>query len=218
VSSEPAGIDCGAKCSHAFTEGTVVELTPTPGLNSVFTGWSGACSGTGSCKVTMSQARTVSATFDLAQRSLVVNRSGSGGGTVTSLPTGIDCGSTCSAKFDHGTQVTLTASPPTGSSFTGWSGGGCSGTGSCKVTLNADTTVAANFDAQSSGGGGGGGGIPGGGSAAPTPPPASSPVVKKRPLKCKKGFVKKKVKGKSRCVKAKKNRKKRHIGRGSLQR
>jgi len=205
VSSEPVGIDCGAKCSHAFTEGTVVELTPTPGPNSVFTGWSGACSGTGPCKVTMSQARTVGATFDPAQRILLVSRSGSGGGTVTSSPTGIDCGSTCSAKFDHGTQVTLTASPAAGSSFTGWSGNGCSGTGSCKVTLNADTAVTANFDAQpSGGGGGGGGGAPAGGGSTPTPAPEP---VKGKSLKCKNGFKKKTVNGAAKCVRIKKHHK-----------
>jgi hypothetical protein len=41
--------------------------------------------------------------------------------------------------------VTLTASPASGSTFTGWSGGGCSGTGTCVVALGADTTVTAGF-------------------------------------------------------------------------
>ena len=65
VSSNPAGISCGSMCSHAYTTGTSVTLTATPASGSVFSGWSGACSGTGGCSVTMSQAQSVSATFTL---------------------------------------------------------------------------------------------------------------------------------------------------------
>ncbi len=68
---------------------------------------------------------------------------------MTSSPAGINCGSTCSAQFASGSVVTLTATPSGGgnfgSTFTGWSGGGCSGTGTCQVTLNSSTTVTANF-------------------------------------------------------------------------
>ena len=66
-------------------------------------------------------------------------------GTVTSNPSGINCGSTCSANYDSGTAVTLTASPNSGYTFTGWSGGGCSGTGTCTVTITAATSVTATF-------------------------------------------------------------------------
>jgi len=65
VSSSPAGIDCGATCSAAFASGTSVTLTATAATGSTFAGWSGACSGTGSCVVTMDQARAVTATFTL---------------------------------------------------------------------------------------------------------------------------------------------------------
>ena len=65
-------------------------------------------------------------------RTLTVAKSGTGAGTVTSSPAGINCGATCSANFNNGSSVTLTASPATGSSFAGWSGGGCSGTGTCR--------------------------------------------------------------------------------------
>ena len=77
--------------------------------------------------------------------SLVVVRAGTGGGTVTGSPSGISCGATCSASYASGTAVTLTATPATGSTFTGWSGGGCSGTGSCTVTMSATTTVTGTF-------------------------------------------------------------------------
>src|SRR5690606_12622773 len=59
----PAGIDCGVTCAHDFDHGTVVTLTATAGAGSSFTGWSGACAGTGACQVTTSEARGVAATF-----------------------------------------------------------------------------------------------------------------------------------------------------------
>jgi uncharacterized repeat protein (TIGR02543 family) len=76
---------------------------------------------------------------------LTIAKSGTGSGTVTSSPVGITCGSVCSASFTGGPVVTLTATPTTGATFTGWSGGGCSGTGTCAVTLSAATTVTATF-------------------------------------------------------------------------
>jgi hypothetical protein len=77
---------------------------------------------------------------------LSVNKSGSGSGSVTSLPAGINCGPSCSAVYSEGTTVTLSALSDADSTFTGWSGGGCSGTGTCQVTMNADTNVTAAFD------------------------------------------------------------------------
>jgi hypothetical protein len=65
VSSSPPGISCGATCSHTYATGTSVTLTATSASGSVFSGWSGACSGTAGCNVTMSQARSVTATFTL---------------------------------------------------------------------------------------------------------------------------------------------------------
>ena len=76
---------------------------------------------------------------------LVVSKLGIGSGTVTSVPAGVNCGSTCSANYTSGTQVTLTATPANGSTFTGWSGGGCSGTGNCILTLAASKSVTATF-------------------------------------------------------------------------
>lgn len=84
---------------------------------------------------------------------LQVNKSGTGTGTVASSPSSISCGSTCSASFSSGTVLTLTATPSSGSAFVGWSGGGCSGTGNCTLTVSANTTVTATFN--TSGGSGG---------------------------------------------------------------
>ena len=76
---------------------------------------------------------------------LTVTKSGTGNGTVTSLPPGIDCGSDCGEGYPSGTPVTLTATQAGGSFFAGWSGGGCSGTGSCLVTMDAVKSVTATF-------------------------------------------------------------------------
>jgi hypothetical protein len=64
VTSSPAGIDCGSDCDENFDTGAEVTLTATAAIGSVFAGWSGDCSGTGSCTVTLSAARSVTATFD----------------------------------------------------------------------------------------------------------------------------------------------------------
>jgi hypothetical protein len=67
-----------------------------------------------------------------------------GNGTVQSVPGGITCGNACSAAFDDGTEVLLTATAEAGWKLAGW-GGGCTGQGGCSVTLRADTTVWATF-------------------------------------------------------------------------
>src|SRR2546425_103985 len=147
LTSSPAGIDCGATCSASFAGGTQVTLTATSASGSVFSGWSGAgCSGTGACVVTMSATQAVSASFtQVYVYALTVTKTGSGSGTVTCSAGGINCGATCSASFAVGSQVTLTATPASGSVFSGWSGAGCSGTGSCLVTMNAAQAVNASF-------------------------------------------------------------------------
>lgn len=76
---------------------------------------------------------------------LTVSKIGAGSGTVTSSPSGINCGSTCSASYASGIIVTLTAAASSDSSFAGWSGGGCSGTGTCTVAMNSSQTVTATF-------------------------------------------------------------------------
>jgi hypothetical protein len=80
-----------------------------------------------------------------AFRQLTVAKSGTGKGKVTSIPAAISCGAKCAKSLAAGTKVTLTAAPNKASAFTGWSGGGCSGTGECALTLTADTTVHAEF-------------------------------------------------------------------------
>ncbi|WP_240099079.1 InlB B-repeat-containing protein [Thermomonas flagellata] len=144
VTSSPAGIDCGSTCSASFDNGTAVTLTASPASGQTFTGWSGDCSGSASpCTVAMTQARSVGAAFAPVRYTLSVSLSGSG--KVTSSPAGIDCGSTCSASFDNGTAVTLTATPASGQTFTGWSGD-CSGSATaCTVAMGQARSVGASF-------------------------------------------------------------------------
>ena len=64
VTSSPAGINCGTTCSASFGTGTALQLTATAKANSVFAGWSGGCSGTGACNITMSTVESVTAAFN----------------------------------------------------------------------------------------------------------------------------------------------------------
>lgn len=68
-----------------------------------------------------------------------------GAGTVISLPVGLSCNPVCMRKFPAGVEVTLTAIPDAGATFTGWQGGGCTGTETCTVTLDQETAVMATF-------------------------------------------------------------------------
>ena len=97
----------------------------------------------------MSAAEPIAAIFVFVPPNtypLSVSKAGSGSGMVTSSPPGIDCGSTCLHLYPGGTEVTLTATPASGSAFGGWSGAGCSGIGSCEVTMSAAESVTATFE------------------------------------------------------------------------
>jgi hypothetical protein len=158
VTSAQRTINCGTVCSTtpALGLGWTESLTATAGTGSVFGGWTGACSGTAlTCSVIVNGLVDVGATFTALPGAggggggraigfkLTVAKSNSG--TVMSTPSGINCGSTCTANYGTGNAVTLTATPPPGLAFLGWSGA-CSGTApSCTVTMNADTKVQANF-------------------------------------------------------------------------
>jgi sugar lactone lactonase YvrE len=152
----PPRIKCGSACSHEYNQGKVVTLMASPAAHSAFTGWSGCdAEVAGKCEVTMIAAKSVSANFaTIPKKTLEVQKTGSGQGTVTSVPAGIQCGATCSAPFDQegpeGT-VTLTAAPSLTSGFTGWTVNGstatCPGTGTCEVEMSEDLTVKANFAA-----------------------------------------------------------------------
>lgn len=137
----------GAACSGRYIAGSTVTLVASQDPGSTFTGWTNCDNPSGNtCVESMTSDRTVTATFDAIPRhTLRVQLSGAGSGTVTSAPAGISCPGTCQAAYLEGDLVLLTARAAAGSTFTGWSGGGCSGTGPCQVTMNADTDVTATF-------------------------------------------------------------------------
>ena len=143
VTSNPSGINCGSSCAASYASDTQVTLTATPSSGNSFSGWGGACSGSSStCTVAMSQAQNVSASF-VANVTLSVTVSGNG--SVSSNPSGISCGGTCSASYASGTAVTLTATPSSGATFSGW-GGACAGTSTtCTLTLSQTQSVSASF-------------------------------------------------------------------------
>jgi uncharacterized repeat protein (TIGR02543 family) len=149
------GISCPSACSKGIAPGAGVSLVAAAASGSTFTGWGGACGGTGACNVTMSGDRSVTATFTLLPHQLTITLAGSGSGTVSGA--GISCPGTCTGSYASGSTVTLTASGQNGSSFAGWSGG-CTGTGGCSVTMGADQSVTADFTAP-----------------APAPVPPASP-------------------------------------------
>ena len=145
VTSDPTGINCGVDCSQGYLDGTAVTFTAAPNAStSTFTGWTGACSGTGDCHVTMTEARAVTATFALISRTLTVGIDGSGGGSVSSSPAGISCEGDCSESYNHGTAVTLSPTAVSGSSFAGWAGA-CTGDGACVVSMTQAQHVTATF-------------------------------------------------------------------------
>lgn len=145
VTSSPSGIDCGATCSASFSSDATVTLTATPATGTHFTGWGGDCTGTGTCTVSMTAAKTISATFTAGATTFNLSVGKVGIGTVTSSPAGIDCGNDCNENYAGDTKVTLTATPANGFIFIGWRGACVNSTGTCTVSMSVDKTVTATF-------------------------------------------------------------------------
>lgn len=144
------GINCSDSCEYNYNAGTPITITGTAGGSSTFAGWSGGlCTGTDACEFAMTEARAVTGTFTLnpPYHTLTIEKAGTGLGTVTSSPAGIDYGATAAFDFTEGTVVTLTATPMSGSTFAGWSGtGGCTGTSTHDITVSADKACTATFN------------------------------------------------------------------------
>jgi hypothetical protein len=150
VTSSPTGINCAAACSideTEYLEGTKVTLTASASAGSVFEGWTGcdAQPSATKCEVMIFGETIIQAEFGLSSKpkyNLEVTTAGTGTGTV-------HCnGVACASSYEQGTKVTLTASAASGSTFSGFSGGGCSGVASCVVTINGNTAVTATFSAN----------------------------------------------------------------------
>jgi len=153
VTSGDGKINCGATCSASYLSGSVVTLSATAASGFVFNGWSvngnvSVCGTSPSCTLTVTGNTGVTATFNPAPLTFTLTtvRVGSGTGTVTSGDGRINCGATCSASYADNSTVTLTATAAPNSVFKSWSGGGCSGTGACTLTIHTDTNASATFN------------------------------------------------------------------------
>ena len=140
-----------------YINGQLEATTPAAGqsiaLNNLALSLGGQSDGQRKFTGGMDEARVYNRVLSLSEiqvlagvAPLMVSKTGLGSGSVTSSPAGIDCGATCSYNFTSNTLVTLTATPTPGSTFTGWSGAGCTGTGACQVTMDAAKSMTANFD------------------------------------------------------------------------
>jgi len=138
VAVDPAGTGTTnpAAGAHLYDTGTEVDVTATPAAGYQFDFWSGACSGTGTCSVTMDGNKSVTAHFKQIMYNLTVAVNPVGAGT-TDPAVGVHA-------YAAGSVVAVTATPATGFTFTGWSGA-CAGTGPCSVTMDGNKTVTANF-------------------------------------------------------------------------
>ncbi len=142
VTSTDGNINCPGVCSYNYLSNTKVTLNANPGLGWSLNAWGGACSGSGSCQVAMTQNQSVTAAF--TQNYYTLTASAAGNGTVTSTDGYINCPGTCSHTYLSLTQVTLNASPAQGWSLSGWTGA-CSGVGSCNVTMTQNLSATAVF-------------------------------------------------------------------------
>jgi len=165
VTSSPAKINCtvtagtaaATGCQAQFADGAVVTLTATPKSGHSFRGWFGACTGSGTCKLTMTASRTVQAQFLKGPFTVRISggTTGAGSGTVKTqagltpalncvISNGVASATGCSASYPANRSLTLTATAAAGNSFAGW-GAPCSGGGTCQYTVIQSRTIVATF-------------------------------------------------------------------------
>ncbi len=137
-------------CGESATYGSSVTLTAVPDAQSVFSGWTGACSGQSpSCTTSLTQARSVDATFAKRQVSVTMTLSGTGAGEVSlngivTCRTSGNAATTCVETFDFGTTVTVSGKAGSASLFNGFAGA-CAGVGPCTMIVTEPQTLAATF-------------------------------------------------------------------------
>lgn len=147
---EGPGIACSAEttdgCTAPQPNGAAVRLVAAPADGWILKGWVGCTANAdGSCTVSMTAARTVTATFQPAAYPLTLQLLGTGSGAIEGDATcAAPSGGSCTVDVPNGATVKLVASPAAGSTFTGWSGS-CYGTGACTVTMSMARTVRASF-------------------------------------------------------------------------
>ena len=132
----------GGTGTASYGSAMTVNISASPDAGSSFDGWSGACSGIGTCQVTMNSVKNVVAVFVNTTWPLTVSVTGIG--TVHTSPgTDLACTANCGTSYSDGTLVNLTVNPGTGYTFSGWSGDPDCTDGT--VTMNAAKTCIASF-------------------------------------------------------------------------
>ena len=150
VTFTPSGTvsTCRRECFNRFAPGTMVTLTAVADARASFLGWAGACSGTGSCTVSMSMSKYVYAAFYTGTPQILsYNKTGTGTGSVTLSVSAFTatCADSCKQPYGQRSTVTLAAQPAYGSALVGWSGA-CRGNKTyCEVRMYSAKTVTANF-------------------------------------------------------------------------
>jgi hypothetical protein len=157
VTSLDGLINCGTDCSELYNDEVPVTLSAFPADGYSFDRWTGCNSISGNtCSVTMTSNRSVTAIFIVNTQAytLTVNKNGTGSGTVTSTPPGINCGSDCFSFYSEGTPVSLTATPASGSIFEEWTGCDNVFSNTCQITMSSNRSVTSTFTHEGGGGGG----------------------------------------------------------------
>ena len=146
VSADVPGLLCAASCTTTWNAGQRLALRATPNAGTRLVRWSGACSGSAGCNVSVAPGTTVSAVFGPASFRLSVAVAGKG--AVRSARAGITCRPRCSAAFPSFSPVRLTATPAKGWKLRSWSGA-CRGTKrTCTVPMSAAASARATFVRQ----------------------------------------------------------------------
>jgi List-Bact-rpt repeat protein len=153
--STPQGINCGSDCQEPYAEKSNIVLEAVPDDYSYLDSWSGGgCRGSlPRCTVYIDTNKTVQGSFKHGSYYLTATTEGTGSGAISSSPRGIICGAgqtDCLQWYETNTIVTLTGTAAAGSTFAGWTAGGCQYASTrmlptCKVTLNRNILVKAAF-------------------------------------------------------------------------
>jgi len=143
IESDVPGLQCSQNCSTAWNNGTQLVLTPAPAPGARLVRWTGGCSGSSQCALTVGQATSATAFFAPATYRLSVRVSGRG--VVRSSSFGIACPGRCASPFSSHTHVRLQATPAKGWKLKGWSGACRGKRGVCSLPMTANTSARAVF-------------------------------------------------------------------------
>jgi hypothetical protein len=142
VAADVPGLTCSASCTTTWNNGQQVALTAAPAAGAKLVRWGGACSGSGTCSVSVGPGVAVSALFAPAVFRLTVRVAGRGS---VSSSGGIQCRPRCAATLPSYQSARLTATPAKGWKLRTWSGACKGAKKTCTVPMSAVTSVRATF-------------------------------------------------------------------------